>query len=115
MISNGNNGDYRGDSDEYPTKHPDTARRMEATAARLGWDIPDEYKSAIVKRQVQIAVDPASTQREATSAARCLTSMNGQNVAIAISPNIQESTDKIEPVPVDQLLNMRQATAPGRG
>lgn len=44
--------------------------RMLERAARQRWPVPEKYKEAIVKRQVQIAIDPKSKPREAAAAAR---------------------------------------------
>ena len=51
---------------------------IERTAAKR-WNIPDKYKDAIVNRQVKIAVDSSSSNREATSAARVLATLEAQN------------------------------------
>lgn len=113
MISNGNNGrGYGGSSDEYPISRRKGKNVLEQQAVMLGWDIPADKKRAIVERQVKIATE-SEDDRHATIAAKCLTSMNAQNVAIAISPSIQEETNEVQPVPVEQLLAMRRATAPG--
>ena len=68
-------GGYGGDV-EYPTR---SMARIERQAVKGRWDIPDKYKDGIVNRQVQIAISPESSNREATSAAKCILSMEGQN------------------------------------
>ncbi len=55
--------------------------RLIERALRERWAIPDELRGAIVARQVEIATDPGASPREATSAARCLVSMEAQNQA----------------------------------
>ena len=57
-----------------------THTRMIERALREGWPIPDEHRPAIVSRQVRIALSKSSSPREATSAARCLVSMEQQNL-----------------------------------
>ncbi|MGL4512085.1 MAG: hypothetical protein ACRCT8_03270 [Lacipirellulaceae bacterium] len=57
--------------------------RLIERALRERWPIPDELKAAVVERQLRIATDPKSSSREATSAARCLAGMEGQNAAAA--------------------------------
>lgn len=52
---------------------------IEGEAVRKRWNIPDKFKDGIVNRQVQIAINPNSTDRHATSAARVLVAMESQN------------------------------------
>ncbi len=96
-------------SNEYPTIG--RARRMEQKAVSLGWVIPDEVKADVVGEQVKIATDKSgeASNREKTSAAKCLASMNAQNIAIAVSSNINEESDKLTPVsPAAMLVEMRK-------
>ena len=66
--------------------------RMLERALRERWPIPDQYRDAIVTRQIRIAIDPSSSNREATSATRCLVSMEQQNADIAL-----KMLDKVVP------------------
>ena len=66
--------------------------RLIERALREGWPIRRKYRKPIVERQVSIAVDPESSPREATSAARCLVVMSSENAAIAL-----KCLDKIVP------------------
>lgn len=66
-----------------------TARTLEK-AVKENWPIPEKYRTAIVNRQVQIAIDPEQSARANTSAARCLVSMNAQNMEQA--PLIQHNS-----------------------
>ena len=86
-------------------------KRMERKAAKLGWNIPDIHKQAIVDGQVEIALDPAASPREKTSAAKCLVSMESQNIAISLSP-VTTAEEKIEPVSAVELLAAMKATIP---
>ena len=95
---------------EYPTIG--RARKMEARAARLGWNIPDIHKQAIVDAQVEIALDKAASPREKTSAAKCLVSMEGQNIAIAATASLATEDDRLEPVTQIELLAQMQKTIP---
>lgn len=49
-------------------------------AIRERWNIPAEFRDAVVRRQLTIAMDPTIGHREATSAARCLVAMDQQNL-----------------------------------
>lgn len=66
--------------------------RLIERALREQWPIPDEFREPIVKRQVRIAIDPHSSPRESTSAARCLVSMQQQNTEAAL-----KALDKLVP------------------
>jgi hypothetical protein len=83
-------GDYGGGVSAKRIRLENT--RMLERALREQWPIPDEYREPIVKRQVKIAIDPDSSSREATSAARCIVSMQSQNNEIAL-----KALDKISP------------------
>jgi hypothetical protein len=71
-------GDYGGGVSAKRVRLEET--RMLERALRERWPIPEHYREAIVTRQIRIAIDPGSSSREATSAARCLVSMEGQNL-----------------------------------
>ena len=106
MIADGtNNG---GVGELYPQQTKSADARLERQAARLGWNIPDNLKDKIVERQVKIAIEDDSSNRESTSAARVLASLNAQNIALACA-NIGQEEDGIEPVdPVALLIEMRR-------
>lgn len=76
----------------FPFGQADSERRLEQRAIRERWPIPDKYREPVVNRIVKIVVDPTSTNREATSAARCLAAMDAQNVeatpTVAIQNNV---------------------------
>ena len=63
--------------------------RLEQRALREGWAIPPEDKQAIVARQVEIATN-ASSPRQATSATRCLLTMNGQDLRQAAEEAVEQ-------------------------
>ncbi len=46
--------------------------RMIERAIRQRWPIPDNFREALVNRQIRIAIDPGSNAREATSAFRAI-------------------------------------------
>ncbi|MDE2473251.1 MAG: hypothetical protein KGL35_32230, partial [Bradyrhizobium sp.] len=46
--------------------------RLIEKAIRERWPIPEKYRAAIINRQVQIAIDPESSRRESTAAARTI-------------------------------------------
>ena len=75
-----NQGDFRGGT-EYPTSHPKELGILERKAIKQRWNIPDKYKEAMVNGQVQIAIDPQSTNRDKTSAFRALLSADQMNQA----------------------------------
>lgn len=68
-----------GDIGEVCNLSDRTAQRIERQALKQRWEIPEKYKPAIINRQVQIAIDPKSSNRESTSAAKALLSMESQN------------------------------------
>lgn len=51
------------------------------------WPITDDYREAVVKSLVKIIVNPESTNREKTAAARVLVSAESQNQADEIVSN----------------------------
>lgn len=55
--------------------------RMLERAARQRWPVPEKYKEAIIKRQVQIAIDSKSKPREAAAAARTVLAADRLNQA----------------------------------
>ena len=83
-------GDYGGGVSAKRVRMEHT--RMIERALREQWPIPDEFREPVVKRQVRIAIDPESSPREATSAARCLVSMQQQN-----QEAILKAIDKLVP------------------
>ena len=74
-----NVGDYRGTADEYPLKDGKGVSKIERQAIKQRWNIPDKYKDGVINRQVQIAVNPETPNREATSAAKAIIQAVGQN------------------------------------
>jgi len=58
--------------------------RLIELALREGWPIPEKFRRPVVRRQVRIAIDPASSPREATSAAKCIAMMSAKNADIAL-------------------------------
>ena len=75
----GEGGRMAEDEEEFPTKHPKALRLMEQNAIKQRWPVPDERRAGIINRQADIATDPEASNREATSAARCLISAERQN------------------------------------
>ena len=53
--------------------------RLYERAMRMRWNIPDEYKQAVVRRMVAIVADQTTTNREATAAGRVIISAEAQN------------------------------------
>ena len=66
--------------------------RLIERAVREQWPIDAEYREAIVRRQVKVAIDPDVSSREATAAARCIVAMVGQNQAADF-----KALDKVAP------------------
>ena len=56
-----------------------TNDRMLQRAIKQRWPIPEQYKKAVIDRQVKIAIDPDASHREATAAARVLIAAEQQN------------------------------------
>ena len=75
--------------------------RLIERALREQWPIDDRFREAIVDRQVRIAISLESGDREATSAARCLVTMQSQNNESAF-----KALDKV--VPDQHLLMIEQ-------
>lgn len=77
-----------------------------AAALRKRWDIPEEYRDAMVRRIVKIIADPASKNRDVIAASRVLVAAEGQN----------QTDERLE----SELMNLRErfieaATAVGLG
>lgn len=84
MISHGNNPNGDDHQDENPgglgagvpsETHATHAIQSEKAVARiegraLKWDIKQEWREAILKRQVSVAIDPSNTPRDSARAAR---------------------------------------------
>ena len=64
---------------EQERKRGISETRLLEKAVRQRWPIPDEYRLAIMERQARIAIDEDASNREATSAAKCLISAERQN------------------------------------
>ena len=89
------NGGYGGAANsEYPTRHPNQDARIERMAINKRWNIPDKYKDAMVNGQVQIAINPDSSNREKTSAFRALLAAEAQNQAdeVAIDTSMEPAS-----------------------
>ena len=87
--------------------------RLLERAVRERWPIDHSYLEAVAKRQVKIAVDPESSNRESTSAARCIVSMVGQNQVDEIRRGYTE--EPMEPVRVeDEVAAMLETMKPKR-
>lgn len=52
---------------------------MMGMAVSQRWPISQEYRSAIITRLLKVVVDPSSSKREVTAAARALLSAESQN------------------------------------
>jgi hypothetical protein len=67
-------------------KHANNGSTLAETSAanavvQSEWPLPsEEVRRAIVNRQVRAAIDPEVSNRDATSAARCLVAMHAQNL-----------------------------------
>lgn len=77
--------------------------RMLERAARQRWPIPEEFKDAIVKRQVAIAINKNSSAREASIAAKCVLEMERQNQA-----DEHKQLDKTTPDQHAHTINVNQ-------
>jgi len=53
--------------------------RMAERAIKQRWPVADEWKDALIKRLVRIAIDPATSNREATSAIKAVLAAEAQN------------------------------------
>lgn len=83
--------------------------QIEAMAIRQRWPISDEQKAAIAARQVRIATK-SRIDRNATSAARVLISMESQNIEDEQSAN--SGGAEIEQVKLMDLLVEMNTTIP---
>lgn len=89
--NNGANGHGNGGLGGNIRKAGTRDTRLLERAVRERWKIPDDKREAIVNRQVEIAVN-SPKDREATSAAKCLATMEAQNIAVAM-----KALDKVVP------------------
>ena len=71
--------------------------RLEQRALREGWSISDEENRQIVARQVEIAT--TASNRQATSATRCLLSMNAQDLRRAKEEPVEQQPAQLHFVP----------------
>ena len=53
--------------------------KLEQMAIRHRWGMTDQARTAVMNRQITIAVDPEKEDRRATAAANCLVKMEAQN------------------------------------
>jgi len=65
--------------EEFPTSHRNAIHRMEQRAISQRWSLSGEQRAEIIQRQYEIAVAKESTDRAATSAAKCCLSAERQN------------------------------------
>lgn len=100
ITNNPHNYDHENGGQGARTGHERADAAMVGRAIRERWPIPEEYRAPIVNRIVRIVVDPSSSNREATSAARCLATMDSQNVAappmVAIQNNVGMTPQQIQ-------------------
>lgn len=106
------NGGYGGATNsEYPTRHPSQDARIERMAIKKRWNIPDKYKDALVNGQVQIAINPDSSNREKTSAFRALLAAEAQNQADEVASE-KAPEDMPEGVTVEEQLQILMSRVP---
>ena len=55
--------------------------KLEQMAVRHRWGMTDQSRTAVMNRQITIAIDPDTDARRATAAAGCLVKMEHQNQA----------------------------------
>ena len=72
-------------------------------AFKMRWEIPDEYKQALIRRMMTIVANPDSSDRAATAASRVLLAAESQN------QNDQVEHDKLESI--DESRNRFLAVA----
>lgn len=69
-------GNGQGEPSFFPAESPGPGRKQDLrlleTAIKDRWPIPEQYREALVRRLLHIALDPASKEREVLSATRCL-------------------------------------------
>lgn len=53
--------------------------RLISKAIKQRWPVPTEYREALVKRQINIAINPQSSAREATLAFKAILAAEAQN------------------------------------
>jgi hypothetical protein len=81
--------------------------RWMARAVRQSWPVPEHAKPAIMNRMAKLAIDPASSPREATSAAKALLDATRVNLAVvetALRVNAHEEL-------VDRVAALEQRAA----
>jgi hypothetical protein len=76
---------------------------MMAPETRDEWPIPDEVRKPVVMRQASIAINVEMKVADAIAAARCLTAMNGQNIAVR---SATEAPQIHVPGHADALINL---------
>ena len=75
-----------------------------AKALEQRWPIKPEYRSAIVRRLIQIVADPSSSAREVTAAARALMFAESQNQSDehkVIDVNVTTRNDNLDAIAAD--------------
>ena len=75
--------------------HLETTRLLER-AIRERWVIDEQHRAPIVQRQVTTATDSEASNREATSAARCLVGMESQNLDVLFKLLDKQSPDLVD-------------------
>lgn len=66
-----------GGGTEYPLGHKNELAKLEGRA--LKWNVKPEWREAILSRQVKTAIDPASTPRDSTRAAKFILDCDKHN------------------------------------
>ena len=83
--------------------------RLEQRALREGWAISDEENRQIVARQVEIAT--TASNRQATSATRCLLTMNSQDLRRGAEEPVEEAPAhlNLDPGALSAVIQARMA------
>ena len=68
--------------------------RLYERAFRMRWQIPEEYKQALVRRMMTIVANPSSSDRAATAASRVLLAAEAQNQSDQVENDKLESIDE---------------------
>ena len=88
--------------------------RLIAKAIRQRWPIPDQYREAVIKRQINIAINPESKPRESTAAFKSILQAEGQNLQEAgvggVQVNVNTAVQVVER-PMDRLRNAKAELA----
>ena len=87
-------------SDDYPLTGKQEQRLL-MRALRLGWDIPQKYKAAILNRQIAIAIDPDKSDAKTTAAANVVARLNEQNIRLTAFLEDRELSDA--PIPEEAV------------